>query len=58
MADDETGRALQNRKAIDLIEMINEGELDDWTKKFEERLAQAEGRAGHPAAVTDVDAEQ
>jgi hypothetical protein len=58
MAGDETGRALQNRKAIDLIDMINEGELDDWTKKFEERLAQAEGRAGHPAAVTDVDVEQ
>jgi hypothetical protein len=58
MADDETGRALQNRKAIDLIDMINEGELDDWTKKFEERLAQAEGRAGHPAAVTDVDVGQ
>jgi hypothetical protein len=58
MAGDETGRALQNRKAIDLIDMINEGELDDWTKKFDERLAQAEGRAGHPAAVTDVDVEQ
>jgi hypothetical protein len=58
MADDETGRALQGRKVIDLIDMINEDELEDWTKKFEERLAQAEGRAGHPAAVTDVDAEQ
>jgi hypothetical protein len=52
MADDETGRALQGRK------LINDDELEGWTKKFEERLAQAEGRAGHPAAVTDVDAEQ
>jgi hypothetical protein len=58
MADHETGRALQNRKAIDLIDMINEDELEDWTKKFEDRLAQAEGRAGHPAAVTDVNPEQ
>ena len=49
---------MQGRKVIDLIDMINEDELEDWTKKFEERLAQAEGRAGHPAAVTDVDVEQ
>jgi hypothetical protein len=29
MADDETGRALQGRKVIDLIDMINEDELED-----------------------------
>jgi hypothetical protein len=38
--------------------MINEDELEDWTKKFEQRLAQAEGCAGHQAAVTDVGVEQ
>jgi hypothetical protein len=58
MANHETGRALQNRPASDLIEMINEDELEDWTKKFEQRLAQAEGCAGHQAAVTDVGVEQ
>jgi hypothetical protein len=58
MADDETGRALQGKKVVDLIDMINDDELEDWTKKFEERLAQAEGRVGPPSAATDVDAEQ
>jgi hypothetical protein len=43
LANHETGRVLQNRPAIDLIEMINDDELEDWTKKFEQRLAQAEG---------------
>jgi hypothetical protein len=58
MANHETGRALQNRPASDSIEMINEDELEDWTKKFEHRLAQAEGGAGDQAAVTDVGGEQ
>jgi hypothetical protein len=58
MANHETGRALQNRPAIDSIEMINEDELEDWTKKFEQRLAQAEGCAGDQAAATHVGVEQ
>ena len=46
MADDETGRALQGRKVIDLIDMINEDELEDWTKKSRNVLRR---RRGAPA---------
>jgi hypothetical protein len=58
MADNQTELALHDREAIGLIDMINDDQLYYWTKKFDERLAQAEHRGGHSAAVTDVDLEK